>query len=91
MSGFPTSSPSRRKRSRSSAKARWEARVEIVEVAVLTIVAVATASSGYQAARRDGQQSPLQGHATADRMAAPTSAARLFQDVDGAGDHQECH
>ena len=58
---------------------------------MLAIVAAVTASSGYQAARWDGQQSLLQGHATADRMAAPTSAARLFQDVDGAGDHQERH
>ena len=38
-------------------KARWEVLVEIVEVAVLAIVAVATAWSGYQAARWDGQQS----------------------------------
>ena len=41
--GFPTSSPGRRKRS--SAKARWEALVEIVEVAVLAPSAGTTASS----------------------------------------------
>ena len=40
-------------------KARWEVLVEIAEVAVLAIVAVATAWSGYQAARWDGQQSLL--------------------------------
>jgi hypothetical protein len=38
-------------------KARWEVVVEIIEVAVLAIVAIATAWSGYQAARWDGQQS----------------------------------
>ena len=32
-------------------KARWEVLVEIIEVAVLAIVAIATAWSGYQAAR----------------------------------------
>ncbi len=49
-------------------KARWEVVVEIIEVAVLAIVAIATAWSGYQAARSDGQQSLLYGHATADRF-----------------------
>ena len=36
-------------------KARWEVLAEIIEVAVLAIVAIATAWSGYQAARWDGQ------------------------------------
>ena len=40
-------------------KARWELLVEIAEVAALAIVAVATAWSGYQSARWDGQQSLL--------------------------------
>jgi hypothetical protein len=44
---------------REKRKARWEVLIEIVEVAVLAIVAIATAWSGYQAARWDGQQSPL--------------------------------
>jgi hypothetical protein len=34
----------------------WQERVEIVEVIILAIVAIATAWSGYQAARWDGKQ-----------------------------------
>ena len=40
-------------------KRRWEALVEVVEVIVLAIVAVATSWTGYPAARWDGQQSLL--------------------------------
>ncbi|HEY6278141.1 MAG TPA: hypothetical protein VIX86_17635 [Streptosporangiaceae bacterium] len=58
----------------SKRKRRWEIIVEIVEVAVLAIVAVATAWSGYQAARWDGQQSVLYGHATADRFKADAAS-----------------
>ena len=65
-------------------KARWEVFVEIVEVAVLAIVAVATAWSGYQAARWDGQQSLLYGHATADRFKA--DAASTYGGLELAGD-----
>ena len=36
---------------------RWETLVEIVEVLVQAIVAVATSWSGYSAARRDGRES----------------------------------
>src|SRR4029453_3029012 len=35
----------------------WQEKVEIVEVIILAIVAIATAWSGYQAARWDGKQS----------------------------------
>src|SRR5262249_57891819 len=43
---------------------RWSERViEIVEVAVLATVAIATAWSGYQAARWDGHQAFLYGQA----------------------------
>jgi hypothetical protein len=35
----------------------WEELIEIAEVVVLAIVAVATAWSGYQAAKWDGRQS----------------------------------
>ena len=55
-------------------KARWEVVVEIIEVAVLAIVAIATAWSGYQAARWDGQQSLFYGHATADRFKADAAS-----------------
>ena len=65
-------------------KARWEVLVEIVEVAVLAIVAIATAWSGYQAARWDGQQSLLYGHATADRFKA--DAASTFGGQELAAD-----
>src|SRR5215831_5091157 len=62
-------------------KARWEAIVEIIEVAVLAIVAIATAWSGYQAARWDGQQSVLYGHATADRFKADAASTRGGQEL----------
>ncbi len=52
-----------------SEKRRWEELVEIVEVVILAIVAVATAWSGYQAARWDGRQAFLYG-------ASSTSAFR---------------
>ena len=48
--------------------------VEIAEVAVLAIVAIATAWSGYQAARWDGQQSLLYGQATAARFRAAAAS-----------------
>src|SRR5262245_12515650 len=35
----------------------WQEKVEIAEVVILAIVAIATAWSGYQAARWDGRQS----------------------------------
>ena len=43
----------------------WEKVVEIVEVIVLAIIAIATAWSGYQAAKWDGRQSVLYGTAVA--------------------------
>jgi hypothetical protein len=56
----------------------WTELVEIVEVIVLALVAIATAWSGYQAAKWDGRQSLLYGTASIDRFkadAAATSAA----------------
>jgi TRAP-type C4-dicarboxylate transport system permease small subunit len=41
------------------AKRRWEEIVEILEVLILAAAAIATAWSGYQAARGDGRQSVL--------------------------------
>ncbi len=49
---------------------RWERTVEIVEAVVLAIVAVATAWSGYQAARWDGRQAELYGEASTVRVQA---------------------
>jgi hypothetical protein len=50
--------------------AGWTELVEIVEVIVLALVAIATAWSGYQAAKWDGQQSLLYGTASTDRFKA---------------------
>jgi hypothetical protein len=58
---------------------RWEEVIEILEVAVLALAAIATAWSGYQAAKGDGQQSVLYSDASVDRVQAnrrdPRSAA----------------
>lgn len=62
-------------------KRRWETVVEIIEVAVLAIVAIATAWSGYQAARWDSQRSLLYGHATADRFQADAASTLAGQEL----------
>ena len=51
-------------------KTRWEQTVEIIEAILLAIVAVATAWSGYQAARWDGQQAELYGTSSTMRNEA---------------------
>src|SRR5580765_5496169 len=51
-------------------RARWEELVEIVEAALLALVAVATAWSGYQAAKWDGLQAERYGKASALRVEA---------------------
>ena len=51
-------------------RVRWERRVEILEAVVLAFVAVATAWSGYQAARWDGRQAELYAMASAIRVEA---------------------
>jgi hypothetical protein len=55
-------------------KGRWEEVFEILEVVVLALAAIATAWSGYQAAKGDGQQSVLYGQATRDRFQADAAA-----------------
>jgi hypothetical protein len=55
-------------------KRRWEEVIEILEVVVLALAAIATAWSGYQAARGDGQQSVLYADAGVDRIQANTAA-----------------
>jgi hypothetical protein len=55
-------------------KRRWEEVIEILEVALLALAAIATAWSGYQAARGDGQQSVLYSDASVDRVQANTAA-----------------
>jgi hypothetical protein len=51
-------------------KLRWERFVEISEAVVLAVVAIATAWSGYQAARWDGRQAERYGTASAIRIQA---------------------
>jgi hypothetical protein len=52
----------------------WEELIEIIEVIVLALVAIATAWSGYQAAKWDSQQSLLYGTAAANRFQADAAA-----------------
>jgi hypothetical protein len=54
---------------------RWEEVLEIVEVVVLALAAIATAWSGYQAAKGDGQQSIFYSNASVDRVQANTAAS----------------
>jgi hypothetical protein len=54
---------------------RWEQVIEILEVVVLALAAIATAWSGYQAAKGDGRQSVLYADAGVDRLQASTAAA----------------
>jgi hypothetical protein len=49
---------------------RWHSIAETVEVVVLALVALATAWSGYQAARWEGHQALLYGQASRDRFQA---------------------
>ena len=51
-------------------RAPWENLLEIAEAFLLAIVAVATAWSGYQAAKWDGQQAELYGEASTIRIEA---------------------
>jgi hypothetical protein len=53
---------------------RWLTVVEVLEVIVLAIVAVATAWSGFQATKWDGQQSLLYGRASSDRFKADAAS-----------------
>ncbi len=52
----------------------WEEFVEILEAIALSIIAIATAWSGYQAARWDGRQAFLYGEAAKYRVEATTAA-----------------
>lgn len=65
----------------SQRKRRWETLVEIAEVLVLAIVAVATSYSGYMAARWDGRQALLYGHASTDRFRADAASTRGGQEL----------
>src|SRR5215472_748519 len=69
------------KEKESQRKKRWETLVEIVEVLVLAIVAVATSYSGYSAARWDGRQALLYGHASTDRFRADAASTLGGQEL----------
>ena len=53
---------------------RWEGIIEILEVVLLALAAIATAWSGYQAAKGDGHQSVLYSDASVHRVQANTAA-----------------
>jgi hypothetical protein len=55
-------------------RGRWHELLEVVEVAILAIVAVATAWTGLQATKWDGRQSLLYGQATRDRFEAEAAS-----------------
>jgi hypothetical protein len=63
----------------------WHRVLEILEVALLAVVAIATAWSGFQAAKFDGRQSVLYGHSSRDRFeaeaATTTGDQRLAADA----------
>jgi hypothetical protein len=63
----------------------WHRVLEILEVALLAVVAVVTAWSGFQAAKWDGRQSVLYGHSSRDRFeaqaATTTGDQRLAADA----------
>ena len=57
------------------ARHRWQEIAEVFEVLILAVAAIATAWSGYQAARGDGRQSVLYGQSNRDRFQADAAAA----------------
>ncbi len=61
---------SKREEREAKEKRRWQELAEIAEVIILSIVAVATAWSGYQAARWDGRQAFQYGTASRLRVQA---------------------
>jgi hypothetical protein len=66
-----------------ASKRRWEEVIEILEVLLLAMAAIATAWGGYQAARGDGRQSVLYADAAVLRLEA-TAAASLGEQRAGA-------
>jgi hypothetical protein len=60
---------------------RWHRLVEFAEVAILAIVAVATAWSGFQATQWDGRQSLLYGDANRDRFEADGASTYAGQEL----------
>jgi hypothetical protein len=65
----------------SATRRRAEELLEIVEVVFLAVVAIATAWSGYRAAKWDGQQALLYGQATRLRFQADAASTRGGQQL----------
>ncbi len=61
--------------------ARWHGLLEIIEVILLAVVAIATAWSGLQASRWDGQQSLRYGQASRDRFEADAASTLAGQQL----------
>lgn len=59
----------------------WPELIEVVEVIMLALVAIATAWSGYQAARWDGRQSVLYGTASSYRFQADAASTAGGQEL----------
>ena len=59
----------------------WHRFIEFGEVAILAIVAVATAWSGFQATKWDGEQSLLYGQASRDRFEAEAASTLAGQQL----------
>jgi hypothetical protein len=66
---------------------RWHELLEIVEVSLLAVVAVATAWTGFQAAKWDGRQSVRYGESSRLRFEADAASTRGGQEIvaDSAG------
>ena len=66
---------------------RWHRVIEIVEVTVLAVVAIATAWSGFQASKWDGRQTFLYGESSRLRFEAEDASTRGGQQLvaDSAG------
>ena len=60
--------------SKAGEKRRWEEVLEILEVVLLAVAAIATAWSGLQSARGDGEQSVLYSEGSVYRVQANTAA-----------------
>jgi hypothetical protein len=60
---------------------RWQDAIELVEVGVLAVVAVATAWSGFQSAKWDGRQALLYGRASSLRFVADAASTEGGQEL----------
>lgn len=73
--------PTERTGAESRRSREWRDLVQIAEVTLLALVALATAWSGYQSSRWDGRQSLLYGEATRDRFQADAASTYGGQEL----------